>query len=81
MTLKEQIEQRYGSFELSHEKNVAITKNIEEFIDDVAIKFAEWCRDGRSAKYKDILRESFDKSQIDVTKELFIYFKENIYEK
>lgn len=30
--LKEQIWQRYGSFELSHEKNVGIVENILEFI-------------------------------------------------
>jgi hypothetical protein len=39
---EEEIEKRYGSFELSHDKNKLITDDIKNFTADVAIKFAEW---------------------------------------
>jgi hypothetical protein len=41
---EEEIEKRYGSFELSHDKNKLITDDIKSFTADVAIKFAEWLR-------------------------------------
>ena len=44
--LKDQIWKRYGSFELSHDKNVLIVENIYEFVlkqqEETAIEFAEF---------------------------------------
>lgn len=44
--LREEIQKRYGSFELSHDKNEIIVKDIYNFVlsekKDIAIKFADW---------------------------------------
>lgn len=51
--LLEQIKQRYGSFELSHDKNVLIIQNIEEFILKIMLKLLEFIEDEGYIKYKD----------------------------
>ena len=40
--LEQQIWDRYGNFELSHDKNKLIVENINEFIQKHAVGFAEW---------------------------------------
>jgi hypothetical protein len=40
--LEEQIWDRYGNFELSHDKNKLIVDNINEFVQKHSIGFAEW---------------------------------------
>jgi hypothetical protein len=40
--LEQQIWDRYGSFELSHDKNKLIIDNINEFVQKHSIEFAEW---------------------------------------
>jgi len=40
--LEQQIWDRYGNFELSHDKNKLIVDNINEFVQKHSIGFAEW---------------------------------------
>jgi hypothetical protein len=40
--LEEQIWDRYGSFELSHDKNKLIVDNINEFVEKHCIEFNKW---------------------------------------
>lgn len=40
--LEKQIWDRYGNFELSHDKNKLIVDNINEFVQKHSIGFAEW---------------------------------------
>ncbi len=40
--LEQQIWDRYGSFELSHDKNKLIVDNINEFVQKHSIGFANW---------------------------------------
>jgi len=40
--LEKQIWDRYGNFELSHDKNELIVDNINEFVQKHAVGFAEW---------------------------------------
>ena len=41
--LEQQIWDRYGNFELSHDKNKLIVDNINEFVQKHAVGFAKWC--------------------------------------
>jgi hypothetical protein len=68
--LKEEIDKRYGSFELSNEKNKIIVNNIEEFTTNIAIKFHKWA-------FQYVKLNESDKT----TKELFKEFIENHYKK
>mgnify|MGYP003407496467 CR=1 FL=1 len=54
---EEEIWKRYGSFELSHDKNKLIVDNIQKFISDVAIEFGDFCRK-LPKDNKEILRET-----------------------
>lgn len=82
--LKEQINARYGSFELSHNKNELIVQNIEEFMSKVSIKYGDYlqkhCKPSLDAKHK---YDWFDMSTSKhyTHEEIFTYFKENVYEK
>jgi hypothetical protein len=88
--LKEEIDKRYGSFELSNEKNKSIVNNIEEFTSNIAIKFAEFLRINyqNSALEFDNYWEKVEQGEFCLelgkaytTKELFKEFIENHYKK
>jgi hypothetical protein len=81
MTVKEQIEQRYGSFELSHDKNVAIVNNIEEFTSNVAIQYGLFRSHMIDSVAKDIVRNNYNKSKEEIENLLYTYFKNEIYGK
>jgi hypothetical protein len=49
--LEEQIWDRYGSFELSHDKNKLIVDNINEFVQKHCIDFNRWCFDNYCYDY------------------------------
>lgn len=46
--LAKQIWDRYGNFELSHDKNEAIVKNIQEFVEKHSVGFAKWLSENYS---------------------------------
>ena len=72
---EEEIEKRYGSFELSHDKNKLITDDIKSFTADVATKFAEFVKDYDYGNGEDMYFNELN------WKELFDYFINNHYGK
>jgi len=90
---EEEIEKRYGSFELSHDKNKLITDDIKNFTADVAVKFSEFCQclDNGTTFYNPFTKEEkesigfspFDclSDNLKTTKELFQIFINNHYGK
>jgi hypothetical protein len=78
---EEEIEKRYGSFELSHDKNKLITDDIKNFTSDVASKFAEWIADSKLHGYSKQLYEAMIRHKVKTTEELFEIFINNHYGK
>ena len=75
--LEEQIWDRYGNFELSHDKNKLIVDHINNFVEKHCIEFAEWIR------IKDFQTTSKDNwigldMKYYTTKELFEQYKTEI---
>lgn len=66
---QEEIQKRYGSFELSDDKNKLITDNIEEFITNISIKFVQY-----------VLEHYPNTPNLDINK-VFKEFTEQSYEK
>ena len=79
---EEEIEKRYGSFEISHDKNKLITDDIKTFTTDVAIKFAEWLSNKRYIHQdRNLYLAPFPVVGILTTEELFEIFINNHYGK
>lgn len=72
--LEEQIWDRYGNFELSHDKNKSIVDNINNFIEKYCIEFAEWIR---IKNFQNTSKDNWIGSDMKyyTTKELFEQFK------
>lgn len=72
--LEEQIWDRYGNFELSHDKNKSIVDNINNFIEKYCIEFAEWIR---IENYQTTSKDNWIGSDTKyyTTKQLFEQFK------
>jgi hypothetical protein len=79
---EEEIEKRYGSFELSHDKNKLITDDIKSFTADVASKFGQYLSENYLIGYDNgehfYMKGNGDSLDI---KELFEIFINNHYGK